>query len=433
MASGLRKLLGDNLVSKHGPVDVSTLEDCEVIAIQFSAHWCGPCRQFTPHLTKVYHELRGAGKKFEVVFASSDRDQAAFDEYYGEMPWLAISYDDRARKNKLSKMFKVQGIPTVVLLNGKGELITKNGREALMDPSAYPWPQPTLDQALGQSFVKPDGTSVGCDALNGKYLGLYFSAHWCPPCKMFTPKLVEVYNKIKESREDFEVIFVSSDRDEESFKHYHNTMPWLALPFAARESKQTLSQMFEVEGIPTFVMLDKSGKILNSGARAAVMNDPTGADFPWAPKPVNDLDQPEGINESTSLVVLCEGESADEQEKARIALFTVAEALDKERKEDEDADLLFFIGANADGVAKQIRGLTKAGDANEMVETKEVECDGDTCRMVKGSKPNSVMILLDIPDSGGFYVSKDKPTVENIRKFVDDYRGGKLERQQLAM
>ena len=47
-----------------------------------------------------------------------------------------------------------------------------------------------------------------------KYTALYFSAHWCPPCRMFTPKLVEWYNNFKPKHPDFELVFVSSDRDQ---------------------------------------------------------------------------------------------------------------------------------------------------------------------------------------------------------------------------
>ena len=28
----------------------------------------------------------------EVVFVSSDNDESSFDEYYAEMPWLAVPY-----------------------------------------------------------------------------------------------------------------------------------------------------------------------------------------------------------------------------------------------------------------------------------------------------------------------------------------------------
>ena len=47
-----------------------------------------------------------------------------------------------------------------------------------------------------------------------KYFAVYYSASWCAPCKAFTPKLVEFYNRIKPANPNFELIFVSRDRDE---------------------------------------------------------------------------------------------------------------------------------------------------------------------------------------------------------------------------
>ena len=72
-----------------------------------------------------------------------------------------------------------------------------------------------------------------------KVVGVYFSAHWCPPCRNFTPKLAQFYEKVKDSKngENFEIIFVSSDGEEDSFKEYLNEMPWWALPFALRKKK----------------------------------------------------------------------------------------------------------------------------------------------------------------------------------------------------
>lgn len=67
--------------------------------------------------------------------------------------------------------------------------------------------------------------------------GLYFSAHWCPPCRGFTPVLAQLYTKLKENNQSIEMIFVSSDRDENSFKEYFNEMPWHALPFSERDLK----------------------------------------------------------------------------------------------------------------------------------------------------------------------------------------------------
>ncbi len=100
-------------------------------------------------------------------------------------------------------------------------------------------------------------------------------------------------------------------------------MPWLALPYDLRKNKDQVSEHFGVQGIPTFVMLDKDwSPITKSGiqflhlivtsptARGAVMSDPEGKEFPWIPKPLGDLANPDGINDSACVIAFME--EADE-------------------------------------------------------------------------------------------------------------------------
>jgi nucleoredoxin len=83
------------LVKNDGStVPVADLANTDVVALYFSAHWCPPCRGFTPELVKIHEELTSAGKSFQVVFVSSDRDEEAFKEYFAEMPWLALPYEE---------------------------------------------------------------------------------------------------------------------------------------------------------------------------------------------------------------------------------------------------------------------------------------------------------------------------------------------------
>ncbi|KAL4240556.1 hypothetical protein ACF0H5_001348 [Mactra antiquata] len=104
------------------------------------------------------------------------------------------------------------------------------------------------------------------------YIGLYFSALWCPPCRMFTPKLAEFYNKLISKGHKFEVVFVSSDSDEESFQEYYDKMPWKAIKFSMRDIQETLTKKYEVLGFPTLVILDKDGNTVTTKGRASVMN-----------------------------------------------------------------------------------------------------------------------------------------------------------------
>lgn len=63
------------------------------------------------------------------------------------------------------------------------------------------------DLLSSQPLVDRDGEEhLHEDAIVGKKsIALYFSASWCKPCKEFTPRLVEMYNKKKAEGEDMEV------------------------------------------------------------------------------------------------------------------------------------------------------------------------------------------------------------------------------------
>merc|ERR1719326_63234 len=99
---------------------------------------------------------------------------------------------------------------------------------------------------LGEKLLKGGDEVNTATAFEGKKaVALYFSAHWCPPCRGFTPKLAEWY-KANLAAKGLEVVFISSDRDEEAFKEYYAEQPWLALPFSARDTKAELSKKYKV-------------------------------------------------------------------------------------------------------------------------------------------------------------------------------------------
>lgn len=271
----------------------------------------------------------------------------------------------------------------------------------------FPWKPPTLWEALGEEVMDGEGETVEVSSLRGegRVLGIYFSAHWCPPCRGFTPQLVQTYKTLKAAGKQFEIIFASSDRSMADFQSYFAEQPWLAIPQGDKR-KETLSSLYGVEGIPTLVLVDAAtGETINANGRAAVGADPEGAEFPWPPKPVNDLASPEGINEEATFCLMVDGCTAEVQAEALSVLTPIAAA--SKAKGDET---LFFVAKNAEGAIPQVRQLLKLGDAS--------------------STPQ--MAILDIPDNGGYYVSPTGTvTTESIQSFLSAYTAGALERQQL--
>lgn len=47
------------------------------------------------------------------------------------MPWKILTYSDRLKKDRLSQLFNVKGIPTLVLVDEEGT-ITTDGRSQIM-------------------------------------------------------------------------------------------------------------------------------------------------------------------------------------------------------------------------------------------------------------------------------------------------------------
>ena len=96
---------------------------------QLAALRCPPCRRFTHSLASKF-QARADTKDIAVVFVSSDKDQTSFDEYYGNMPcaMLAVPFSARKVKAALGDKYGVGSIPCLVVLDGHGKLITKDGR-----------------------------------------------------------------------------------------------------------------------------------------------------------------------------------------------------------------------------------------------------------------------------------------------------------------
>lgn len=391
----LIKLFGAELLTKDGTMSTAeALSGATGIAIYFSAHWCPPCRGFTPQFaekwTKTYKD-----KGMKVVFVSSDRDQTSFDEYYKEMPWFALPYENRDAKNTLSKKFKVNGIPSLVMLDASGNLITDKARGKLDEPDTYPWIPPTFADVMKDANIISKDGPVNVSELQGKPLGIYFSAHWCPPCRGWTPKLAEWYTE--GLKDKMEIVFVSSDRDQKAFDEYFAEMPWKALSFDQRDKKSALSDMFGVEGIPTFVVLDGAGNVVTTDGRSKVTKDPTGANFPeaWLPQPINDCnDDPSDLNSEVCFLVLNPSSSSTE------AITSIAKKHQASAGSITDMKYRFFTAPEGDIVSK-IRSLIKCQD-------------------------NDVLVLMDLSSGGKYKVLKGDISEEFIESQIAAHEAGSI-------
>jgi nucleoredoxin len=129
-ASLMRGLRDKLIICRDGTIsraDEAGLENKKLIALYFSAHWCGPCRKFTPQLVEYYNQVAPQHPEFEIIFVSSDRSRFNWETYMREarMPWPAIDYDQLAGLAGL-KQLSGDGIPSLVLLDATGHLLSSS-------------------------------------------------------------------------------------------------------------------------------------------------------------------------------------------------------------------------------------------------------------------------------------------------------------------
>lgn len=98
----------------------------------FSAHWCGPCKKFTPLLIEFYEYCKlHHPNLLEITFISLDHNEKDYLEYASKMPWLIEPFENC---DELSNAQKITSIPSLRVFNrATGSLIDKYGTDTVRD------------------------------------------------------------------------------------------------------------------------------------------------------------------------------------------------------------------------------------------------------------------------------------------------------------
>ena len=116
---------------------------------------------------------------------------------------------------------------------------------------------------------------INITSFNCPVILLYFAAHWSPSCIAFTPILEKLYNHWNLKEKNVEIIFVSSDLDEESFKEFLGHMNWLSFRYKDPKGEE-LKIKCEIQdkdlphNLPKLVVVDKNLNLIYQDGKKIV-------------------------------------------------------------------------------------------------------------------------------------------------------------------
>ena len=115
-------------------------------------------------------------------------------------------------------------------------------------------------------------------------VALYFSGHFCAPCRTFTPLLREFYDDVNEDEKRLEIIFVSLDKNQQDQEAYHREHGnWPRVAWENEEQRSKLKEVMRVEKIPALIILDneKENAKFCDGVNDVKNMGPMALDMKW--------------------------------------------------------------------------------------------------------------------------------------------------------
>ena len=256
------------------------------------------CIKFASKVSEKLEALRAQDKPFEIVYVSFDEDEEESEERFRSYSAFeyALTFSEPQTKLHLAREFEFSRLPSMAIVDAEGNLLTTELTailqvefDGLEEWAAQAKAEEEKKQAeiadmrenfslqrLGlndDNILDGDMNPVPLSNFGGKIVGLYFSASWCGPCHHFTPQLAQKYQELVDAGEMFDIILFSSDSGEEKALEYFATMPWKMLRFKDREVKMLANEIFEVDGIPTLVLVNSdSGTVITTEGRRALFS-----------------------------------------------------------------------------------------------------------------------------------------------------------------
>ena len=133
----------------------------------------------------------------------------------------------------------------------------------------------SVGKSIGLSGTSLDGKTVSLSAYQGRTVLIHYWATWCEPCKQDMVLLRALLAKY--AKQDFTLIGVNLDGDRELAVAYlrSNPLPWPQLYESGGLDSRLATEM-GVFTLPTMILVDRQGKVLNRNIHAGELDGELG-------------------------------------------------------------------------------------------------------------------------------------------------------------
>ncbi|XP_044265824.1 nucleoredoxin-like protein 2 [Tribolium madens] len=123
-----------NKIKKLIPAE-DAMKNKTIIIFFFGAMWCksADCKVILQRLKELHKENLRRNMGIEVIYVSSDTSPDDFDAFYKTQGgWFAVPFQDDLAE-QLRRIFGITTIPNIIVVKKNGEIITKAGRQELVE------------------------------------------------------------------------------------------------------------------------------------------------------------------------------------------------------------------------------------------------------------------------------------------------------------
>jgi nucleoredoxin len=103
-----------------------------IVLLYFSASWCPPCQHFSPLLSQF---IQSHTEDVTCIYVSADRSKYDMQDYIQDKGWLNVSWEASSIRDGLFTQYGIYSIPTLLVLDRTGKVITTWGKSAILKNS----------------------------------------------------------------------------------------------------------------------------------------------------------------------------------------------------------------------------------------------------------------------------------------------------------